>query len=72
MAPPELARTIRDAMTRRELSYRDVADQAGLGVGYVNRLARGQVGEPSPNSLRRLAPVIGVEYMTLLGRAGYL
>lgn len=67
-----LSQTIRDAMAQRELSYRDVAGDAGLGVSYVNRLARGQVAEPSPNSLRRLAPVIGVRYTRLMKLAGYL
>lgn len=71
-ASPDLPRVIREAMAKKELSYRDAAGAAGLGPSYLNRLARGMVDEPSPNSLRALAPVIDVPYTRLMELAGYL
>lgn len=71
MATVQLAKTLREARDRSGLSLRDLNDQTGLATSYLNRLERGQVHEPGPGSLRKLAGALAVPYATLMKQAGY-
>lgn len=67
-----LGARLREARAAAELSYRDVRDLTGLALSHLQRLERGQVAEPSPAVLKKLAEALGVPYVDLMRRAGYL
>ena len=58
----------------RRLTLREVQDATDGSVSnaYLSQLEHGRIGKPSPNILYHLARVYGVEYETLMERAGYL
>lgn len=64
--------TLRDARESAELSYREVHAMTGLALSHLQRLERGEVTRPAPETLRRLASALGVSYEGLLHAAGYL
>ncbi len=68
----ELGRRIRSERVERGLSFRDVRGLTGLALSHLQRLERGQVAEPSPETLRRLSGALGVPYSELMREAGYL
>lgn len=68
----ELGQRVRAAREERGLSYRDVRDETGLALSHLQRLERGQVSEPSPHVLRKLARALELPYEGLLHDVGYL
>jgi transcriptional regulator with XRE-family HTH domain len=56
----------------RRYSLKDVADRSGLSAGYIQKLERGEIREPSPTRLRSLARALDYPYARLLALAGYL
>jgi transcriptional regulator with XRE-family HTH domain len=71
VATVQLAKTIREARSRRGLSLRELGDATGLATSYLNRLERGQVAEPSCHTLRAVAGALQVPYARLMKQAGY-
>lgn len=72
-AQPQLARTIRERRSKRGESLRELsANTNGLAISYLNRIEKGQVGEPGPNTLRRLGAALDLPYAQLMRQAGYL
>lgn len=75
MAPgdsTELGRALHNQRTMRGLSLRAVADPAGISPSYLQKLERGEVGDPSPNILYRLSEQLGLDYSQLMRHAGYV
>ena len=68
---PRLGRELSSARLAGKRSLRDVAGEAEISAAYLQKLERGQVDEPSPNILRRLAGVLRIDYRRLLELAGY-
>lgn len=68
----EAGQELRRARDERGLSYRDLKDETGLALSHLQRLERGQVSEPSPHVLRKLARALELDYEGLLRRVGYL
>jgi transcriptional regulator with XRE-family HTH domain len=68
----QLSREVRAQREALQLSLRDVAEASGLALGYVHRVERGQVRDPSPHALRALARALRVPYTQLMRAAGYL
>jgi HTH-type transcriptional regulator, competence development regulator len=66
-----LGRELDTARHASERSLRDVAAAAGISAGYLQKLERGNVTEPSPKILRRLAQTLGLSYRRLMELAGY-
>lgn len=56
----------------RGLSLKAVADPARISAAYLQKLERGDVGEPSPHILYRVADVLGLSYVRLMRLAGYI
>ncbi len=52
-------------------SLREVAGESEISAAYLQKLERGQVKEPSPTILRRLASALGLDYRKLMELAGY-
>jgi transcriptional regulator with XRE-family HTH domain len=63
---------LRAARTRREWSLRDVAGRSDFNSGYLSLLERGQVKQPKPNVLRRLADAYDEPFELLMTWAGYV
>lgn len=53
-------------------SLRGTAERASITPTYLQKLERGQVKEPSPNVLYRLADALEVPYGDLMVLAGYV
>ena len=68
---PRLGRELSSARLAAKRSLRDVAGEAEISAAYLQKLERGQVDEPSPKILRRLATVLRIEYRRLMELAGY-
>ncbi len=68
---PRLGRELSSARLAAKRSLRDVANEAKISSSYLQKLERGQVDEPSPKILRRLAAVLRIDYRRLMELAGY-
>jgi transcriptional regulator with XRE-family HTH domain len=66
-----LGSKLRDVRTRQGLSLREVARRAEVASGYLSQLERGDVAQPTPSTLQRLAEAYGMPVMTLMDWAGY-
>lgn len=56
----------------QRLSLRDVAAKTGVSISYLAQIEHGRKKPPSPEILKRLAPVYNVPVRDLLKAAGYL
>ncbi len=56
----------------QKLSLRDVAAKSGVSISYLAQIEHGQKKSPSPEILKRLAPIYSVPVRDLLKAAGYL
>jgi repressor LexA len=54
------------------LKQRDIEKRCGVSNSYLSQLENGQRGIPSPDILKKLAPVLKVSYEDLMIAAGYL
>lgn len=68
----ELGVALRKARDKRGDSLEAVAKPAKISAAYLHKLEGGIVGTPSPRVLRRLASVLGLQYLDLMELAGYL
>jgi transcriptional regulator with XRE-family HTH domain len=66
-----LGAKLRDVRTRQNLSLREVSRRADVASGYLSQLERGDVAQPTPSTLQRLAEAYGTPVLTLMGWAGY-
>jgi transcriptional regulator with XRE-family HTH domain len=53
--------TIQRLMAERTVTYRGLAEQAGLSAGYLNHLVHGNRPVPSDDVIATLARALGVE-----------
>lgn len=53
-------------------SLRDVAARAGINHGYLSQLERGEVAEPAPSMLHKIAGAYEVDFTVLMRWAGYI
>jgi len=56
----------------RGLSLKSVAEPAQISATYLQKLERGEVREPSPHVLHRIAHVLELSYPELMSLAGYV
>jgi transcriptional regulator with XRE-family HTH domain len=58
----------------KKMTLREVEEATGREVSnaYLSQLETGKITRPSPNVLHALAKVYGVEYETLMEKAGYI
>jgi transcriptional regulator with XRE-family HTH domain len=55
----------------RSLSLREVERKTGVSNAVLSQIESGQVKQPSPGTLYKLAELYGVPYEELMDRAGY-
>ena len=63
---------IRRLRLERSLSQRELARMSGLNHSEISRIEGGSRPTPSPESLAKLAPHLGVFHEDLMRRLGYL
>lgn len=66
-----LGQQLKTVRQLKGLSLRAVAAPAEISVAYLQKLEGGEVQQPSPNVLLRLAKVLDVPYETLMELSGY-
>lgn len=74
MADPqngELGSNLRDLRKKQGLSLRELERRAGINNAYLSQLERGEVAQPTPSMLGRLAEAYDVPFETLMSWAGY-
>lgn len=68
----ELGDKLRQYRSLKGLTLRDVERETKVSNAYLNQLEQGNIKEPSPHFLHKLANFYGVPYTNLLKLAGYL
>jgi transcriptional regulator with XRE-family HTH domain len=63
---------LREVRQIRGLSLKAVAEPAKISIAYLQKLEGGDVQQPSPNVLHRLAAVLEMPYPLLMELAGYV
>ena len=69
--PSSLGPKLRKVRAHRGLSLREISGTSGLASGYLSQPERGEVNQPTPLTLKRLADAYGVPMGTLMGWAGH-
>lgn len=67
-----LGKELRESRKARQASLETVATSASISAPYLLKLERGQVNNPSPRVLARIAQALEVPYLRLMELAGYL
>lgn len=67
-----LGARLRALREQRAWSLREVAARAGVNHGYLSQLERGEVAEPTPSMLHKLAHGYGQPFIVLMRWAGYV
>lgn len=70
--PAGLGNTLRTARKLKGKSLKAVAEPAGISTAYLLKLEKGQVESPSPHILHRLAGELGIDYLDLMRKTGYM
>ncbi len=67
-----LGNSLRIARELKGKSLKAVAEPAEISTAYLLKLEKGQVESPSPHILHRLAAELGIDYLDLMRKAGYI
>jgi len=67
-----LGNTLHTARELKGKSLKAVAEPADVSTAYLLKLEKGQVESPSPHILHRLAAELGIDYLELMRKAGYI
>jgi transcriptional regulator with XRE-family HTH domain len=67
-----LGKRLRRFRGERGLGLREVAESAGVNHGYLSQLERGEVTQPAPAILQKLANGYGIPFVVLMEWAGYI
>ena len=61
---------IRAIRKRQEITLKELAEKAGLSIGYISQIERG-LTDPSLSTLRKISAALGVPTYLFLGSEGY-
>ena len=70
--PVHFGEYLKSLREKQRLSLREVERDSGVSNAYIAQIERGDRPAPSPDILRKLAPVYNVTVQLLLEKAGYL
>lgn len=70
--PSSLGERLRDVRNKSGQSLRDVARLGDLNSGYLSQLERGDVEQPKPAALQKVARAYDLPFPTLMQWAGYI
>ena len=68
---PQLGERLRGVREGRGSSLREVAARAEINHGYLSQLERGEIAEPGPSMLHRVAKGYDVPFSVIMGWSGY-
>jgi transcriptional regulator with XRE-family HTH domain len=68
----QLGARLRELRQKKDLGLREVANIADVNHGYLSQLERGEVSQPAPQVLQKLAKGYGVPFAVLMDWAGYV
>jgi transcriptional regulator with XRE-family HTH domain len=68
----KLGARLRELRQKKDLGLREVASIADVNHGYLSQLERGEVSQPAPQILHKLAKGYGVPFAVLMDWAGYI
>lgn len=68
----EFGNMLRELRIRKKLRIRDVEKLSDVSNSYLSFMERGERDIPSPDILKKLAPVYSIEYIELMKLAGYI
>lgn len=69
---PHLGHRLRELRDSRHESLRDVAARAKINHGYLSQLERGEIAEPGPSMLHKVAHGYGVPFSAVMEWSGYI
>lgn len=68
----KLGKQLKQSRDHKALSLESAAAPAKISAAYLHKLEHGQVNNPSPRVLARIAVALDVAYLDLMELAGYL
>jgi transcriptional regulator with XRE-family HTH domain len=68
----QLSSILRRERARSGMTVRELAEKSGLVPSTVSRLESGQIAEPRPSHLQKLAQALGIDVEELYAEAGYI
>lgn len=72
MEAKEFGEYLKGLRKGKKLTIRQLDLYSGVSNSYISQMERGERGIPSPDILRKLSKPLGVEYVTLMERAGHI
>lgn len=69
---PHLGHRLREVREAREWSLREVAARAKINHGYLSQLERGEIAEPGPSMLHKVAKGYDVPFSVVMEWSGFL
>lgn len=63
---------IKDLRLKKDFSQRQLSLYSGISNTEISRIESGQRKNPSPDTLKKLAPCLGISYEELMEFAGYI
>lgn len=72
MSTNDFGNYLRALRKSKSLTTRKVADLSGVSQSFISNLENGNRGLPSPEILQKLSTALGVNYIELMEKAGYL
>jgi transcriptional regulator with XRE-family HTH domain len=72
MGMKELGATIKESRNMRGWSLRLAEEKTGISNGYLCLMEQGEIKEPSPHMLQKIADAYQIEYLRLMELAGYI
>jgi transcriptional regulator with XRE-family HTH domain len=69
--PVTLGEYIRQVREGREMSARKLSEELHMHPSYISRVEAGNLKQPSPEKLQRIAEHLGLDYDDLCALAGY-
>lgn len=63
---------IKSLRNESKLSQRDLAEKSGVSNAEISRIETGERKNPSPITLKAIAPWLGASYKELMQKAGYI
>lgn len=67
-----LGELLKELRLANSLTLRDVEGLTGISNAYLSQVENGQIKQPSPNFLHKMAGVLDYSYEALMEKAGYV
>lgn len=72
MSSDEFGLYLRTLREKRGLTINQLSTESGISNAQISRIENGLRNSPKPNTIKRLAKVLNVDYQEMLYKAGYI